>query len=233
MLFTSAVRYPTYVQQEYSKMPGIAGRYCIVGTGGFGREVLCCLQDFLATTGERAEDCAVFMVDDEYYSSPEIMRVPVIRRADFIPEDYKVLVAVSDPATRKSICASLPPETVYATLIHPTVIISEWVEIGAGSIITAGCVVTCNIKFGNHTHLNLNTTIGHDGVFGDFFTTAPGASISGGCRFAECVYFGTGSSVREGISICNHVTIGMGGVVVKDILDSGTYIGNPTRPLSH
>ena len=35
-------------------------------------------------------------------------------------------------------------------------------EIGAGSIITAGCIITTNIKIGKHSHLNLHTTIGHD-----------------------------------------------------------------------
>ena len=41
-------------------------------------------------------------------------------------------------------------------------------------------------------------------------------SISGNCTFGEKI-FGTNSSVRQGVSICNDVTIGMGGVVVKNI----------------
>ena len=33
------------------------------------------------------------------------------------------------------------------------------------------------------------------------------------------------------MSICSDVTIGMGGVVVKDIADAGVYIGNPLKQL--
>ena len=66
---------------------------------------------------------------------------------------------------------------------------------------------------------------------GDFFTTAPSANISGNCNFGDCVYFGTNSAVRQGVKICDNVTIGMGGVVVKDITEEGVYIGNPLKKL--
>ena len=210
----------------------LSKKYCIVGTGGFGREVLCCLIDYLAITEYRVQDSAVFMVDDEYFKDSNIMGVPVIRKSEFDESEYDVLVAIGDSATRKSVVTSLPAATTYATLIHPTATVSEWVEIGEGTIITAGCVVTCNIQLGKHAHLNLNTTIGHDCRLGDYFTTAPGANISGSCIFGECVYFGTSSSVRQGVNICDNVTIGMGGVVVKDIDEAGVYIGSPVRKLA-
>lgn len=92
--------------------------------------------------------------------------------------------------------------------------------------------MTCNIKIGKHAHLNLHTTIGHDCIIGDYFTTAPATNISGNCEFGECVYFGTNSSVRQGIKICDNVTIGMGGIVVKNINEEGVYIGNPVKKLN-
>jgi acetyltransferase-like isoleucine patch superfamily enzyme len=66
---------------------------------------------------------------------------------------------------------------------------------------------------------------------GDFFTTAPAANISGNFHFGDCVYFGTNSAIRPGVKICDNVTIGMGGVVVKDITEEGVYIGNPLKKL--
>ena len=105
------------------------------------------------------------------------------------------------------------------------------IEIGEGSVICAGSILTTNIKIGKHSHLNLLTTIGHDTVVGDYFTTAPGAKISGNCNIGECVYFGTNSSVREKITICDNVTIGLNGGVVKNINKSGIYVGVPTRLL--
>lgn len=127
---------------------------------------------------------------------------------------------------------NFPPETNFITIIHPTAIISDWVKIGKGSIITAGTILTCNINIGNHAQINLQTTIGHDCSIGNYFTTAPNVNISGDCKFGECVYFGTNSAIRQGIRICDNVIIGMGGIVVKDINEEGVYIGNPVRKLN-
>lgn len=206
-------------------------KICILGTGGFGREVLCCLIDAISSTKLRIEDIACFMVSDEYFNENKIMGVDVIPQSKFDPLIYDVVVAIGEPNSRKSVVDSLPPQTTYTTIIHPSAVISKWVEIGEGSVITAGTILTCNIKIGKHAHLNLHTTIGHDCIIGDFFTTAPAANISGNCSFGDYVYFGTNTSVRQGVKICNNVTIGMGGVVVKDITEEGVYIGNPLKKL--
>lgn len=204
-------------------------KICIFGTGGFGKEVLCCLIDIYKN--EELNEIACFMVDDENYTTSSVLGIDVLRFSDFNPELYDLFVAVGDPVTRKKIVEKMPNSTTYATIIHPSVILSKWVEIGEGSILTAGSILTCNIRLGKHSHLNLNTTIGHDCNFEDYFTTAPNVNISGNCNFGECVYFGTSSSVRQGISICDNVTIGMGAVVVKSIVESGIYIGSPAKKL--
>ena len=206
-------------------------RICIFGAGGFGREVLCCLIDSIATINLKIEEIVCFMVSDEHFKESKIMGIDVIPQSSFEPDKYNVVVAIGDPILRKKIVNNLPEQTKYTTIIHPSAIISEWVEIGEGSVITAGSVLTCNIKIGKHAHLNLQTTIGHDCVIGDFFTTAPAANISGNCQFGNCVYFGTNSAVKQGIKISDNVTIGMGGIVVKDICEEGVYIGNPLKKI--
>lgn len=207
-------------------------KICIFGTGGFGREVLCCLIDYInANNNSKIEDITCFMVDDEYFKDNIIMGINVIKKSEFDPLLYDLVVAVANPILRKNIIDKLPINTTFAKIIHPSAVISKWVEIGEGSIITAGTIITCNIKIGKHSHLNLQTTIGHDCQIGDFFTTAPGAKISGNCQIGNNVYLATNSSVRENIKICDNVTVGMGGVVVSDIKESGVYIGNPVRKI--
>jgi sugar O-acyltransferase (sialic acid O-acetyltransferase NeuD family) len=206
-------------------------KICIVGTGGFGRETLCCLIDSIKESGKKISDIACFMERDEDLKEKEIMGIPVIPQSTFDPLIYDVVVTIGDPSKRKKVVNSLPENTTYATIIHPNAVISEWVEIGEGSLIMAGCIITCNIKIGKHAQLNLHSTVGHDCQIGDFFTSAPAANISGSCTFGNCVYFGTKAAVKQGIKIIDNVTIGMGGVVVKDIMEEGTYIGNPLRKL--
>ncbi len=206
-------------------------KICIFGTGGSGRETLCCLMYSIAGTGKKIGDIACFMVDDEYFSDTEIMGIAVIPKSRFDMDLHEVVVSIGDSALRKKIVESFPKFTKFATIIHPSVIMSQWVEIGEGSIITAGCILTCNIKIGKHAQLNLATTIGHDFVANDYFTTAQGVNVSGNCTFGECVYLGANAAVREKISLCDNVTIGMGGIVVKNINESGVFVGNPVKRL--
>jgi sugar O-acyltransferase (sialic acid O-acetyltransferase NeuD family) len=202
-------------------------KVCIFGTGGFAREVFCCLIDSWRSKNKAIEDQVVFMEDDDRLTEVVIMGIPVIPKSQFDPTVYDLVIGISDPKIRKKIVAEFPANTPYTTIIHPNVVMSEWVKIGIGSVITVGCTLTCNIKIGQHAQLNPNTTIGHDCIIGDFFTAAPAANISGSCNIGDCVYFGTNTAVKQGISICENVTIGMGGVVVKSITEPGVYIGCP------
>lgn len=204
---------------------------CIFGTGGFGSETYCCLIDAMKAQGKVAAASTCFMVGDEHYSESEVMGIKVIRQSEFLPENYDVVVAIGDPAARKKVVSSLPSNTTYTTIIHPSVVMSSWVQIGEGSIITAGTILTCNIIIGKHAQLNLHTTIGHDCIIGDYFTTAPAANISGNCAFGNQVYIGTNVAIKQGVKIPSDTTIGMGAVVVKDITTAGIYIGNPLKQL--
>jgi len=194
----------------------------IIGAGGFGREVYWSLP-----FRERVD--TVFFVDDEYYDGLNSEILP-LSKLDI--NEYEVVVAIGNPIDRKRIVDSLPQGVKFFTHIHNSVLIMDKnIEIGEGSIICAGTILTTNIKIGKHTHLNLHTTVGHDSITGDFFTTAPGVKVSGNCKIGNCVYLGTNSSVREKISICDNVTVGLNSGVVKNINESGTYVGLPSKKI--
>ena len=203
----------------------------IIGAGGFGKETLCCLIDSIAHTSLKIEDIACFLVSDEHVDTDFVLDIPVVPLSQFNPKHYDVVVAIGDPVSRRKMVESLPKKTTFTTIIHPKASISKWVEIGEGSIITAGVVLTCDIKIGKHAHINLHTSIGHDCQIGDYFTTAPAANISGHCHFGNGIYIGTNASIRQNITICDNVIVGMGGVVLRNIDESGVYIGNPLKKL--
>lgn len=104
-------------------------------------------------------------------------------------------------------------------------------RVGIGSIICPGTILTTNITIGNHVLLNLNCTVGHDVVIDDYTTASPGVNISGNVTIGKRCYLGTNCVIRENIDICDDVIIGAGGVVVKDITEPGTYVGNPVKKL--
>jgi len=143
-----------------------------------------------------------------------------------------MMVSLSDVNDRKRIVDSLPKETKYFTFVHPTVLsMDNNIEIGEGSFIGAYSILTTNIKVGKHSILNRGNQIGHDSIIGDYFSAMPGSIVSGNVNLGNKVYLGTNSSIREKITICDNVIIGLNTGIVKDINISGTYIGQNTRKL--
>ncbi len=198
----------------------------IIGTGGFAKEVFCLIRDLGNSYHVKA-----FVEKDEVYDNTLLLNTPIIPQSKFQAPDGEAVIAIGDPEIRANVVHQLPPDTHYATLIHPSVIMSPWVQIGEGSVICARTTLTCDICLGRHTQLNLHTTIGHDCVLGDFVTTAPAVNISGLCQIGDQVYIGTNASIKQNIRITSHTVIGMSAVVVKDIAESGIYVGNPSRML--
>lgn len=201
--------------------------YAIIGAGGFAQEVYNCLLQRLER--DQIRNFTVdFVVDDQYFSETPIFGKTPQRLSEYDFTTKSILIGIADVSVRSRIARQLNAFH-FGTLIHPSASIGLNVSIGAGSIICQNVVLTCNIHLGAHTHLNLHTTIGHDCVIGDFFTTAPGVNISGSCTIGSHVYMGTQVAVREKIRIADHVTVGMGGMVLKNITESGVYIGFPVK----
>tara|TARA_Y100000385_G_scaffold224819_1_gene235106 strand:+ start:201 stop:794 length:594 start_codon:yes stop_codon:yes gene_type:complete len=190
----------------------------IIGAGGFASEIRARLNGINTKC----------FIDREYLSG----EINVHAIEDLDVKTQKAIVCVGDPSLRNKLVKKLPKDLEYFTFIDPTAQIhADDVFIGEGSIICAGTIITTNVKIGKHTHLNLLSTIGHDTVVGDYFTTAPGAKVSGNCNIGDRVYFGTNSSVREKINICDNVVVGLNAGVVKNIEQSGTYVGVPAKKI--
>lgn len=195
-------------------------KIAIIGAGGFGREV------YHHIRSDHPTIPIDLFVDDGYCTNG----LNPLSTLD--TSEYEVLVAIGDPVARSLMVNRLPKDTRYFTFIHSSVVnLDPSNVIGEGSIICAGVILTTNIQLGKHTHLNLGTTIGHDCVIDEFFTTAPHVAISGNCNIKGQVYFGTNSCVKEKINICSNVTIGLNAGVVKHITETGTYVGTPCKRL--
>ena len=202
-------------------------KICIIGSSGFAKEVLWLLKDCNLYD---MVDC--FMEPEELWKEQEIFGKPVKKQSEFDSTKHCAVIGIGDSNLRKKIVKEqLPADTEYPNIIHPSVHISEWVDIGRGAIICAGNIITCDIKIGDFATINLDCTIGHDCIIGDYLTLNPSVNISGICNIGNNVIIGTGAGVKQGIQNCDDVMIGMGAVVVKNILEQGTYVGNPAKKI--
>lgn len=167
----------------------------------------------------------IFVVDDEYADEKAL---PI---SGISPEEYEILVCIGDSITRKKIVDKLK-RFEFFSLIHPSAIIAKNSSIGIGTYIGPYNIITNDVIIGNHSLISRLNSVGHNVETGDYLSMMPGAILSGNCKLGECVYMGNNSSVREKVSICNHVKIGMNAAVVKDISDAGTYVGIPAKRIT-
>ncbi|MDA9280015.1 acetyltransferase [bacterium] len=190
-------------------------KLALFGYGGHAKEVACQIGgDF------------TFFVDDKYSNN---MVKPI---SEFNHEEYSIMIAVSNPVMREEVVNKLHIDTDFFTFIHPTAqIMGDNVNIGEGSFIGANCILTEDINLGDHSILNRGVHIGHDSNLDNYFTSMPNSVVSGNVNFGKYGYMGTNSTVIEKITITNNVTIGAGGVVVKNITNSGVYVGVPTKQI--
>lgn len=191
----------------------------LIGAGSFAREVRAHMNNFKMKC----------FVNQKYFQPNDDN---ILLMSEFDPLTMQALIVVGDPNDRKAIFNKMPIETEYFTFIHPSAqLLGDDIVTGIGTYISANCIITTNVHLGDHTQLNLSSTIGHDCVIGKFFTTAPGVNISGKCDFGERVYIGTNSSIKDKIHICDDVVIGLQAGVVKDINEPGVYVGCPAQKI--
>jgi sugar O-acyltransferase (sialic acid O-acetyltransferase NeuD family) len=202
-------------------------KICIIGSSGLAKETYWLLQEVGL---EDSIEC--FMEPNEYWQQKEVFGIPVKKQSEFDSSRHKAVIGIGDTLIREKIVKTqLPLDTEYPTIIHPNVKMSKWVQLGRGAVICAGNIITCDIKIGDFAFVNLACTIGHDCIIGNYLNMNPGVNLSGICNIGNHVSIGTNAAVRQGIQICNNVTIGMGANVVKNIVESGTYIGSPAKLL--
>jgi sugar O-acyltransferase (sialic acid O-acetyltransferase NeuD family) len=198
----------------------------IYGAGGFGREVA-----WLAETCDCGFEVVCFADDDPSAAGKELNGIPVV---DF--ESLKkqfpgigVVPAIGSPLARQKTMEKLEKAGFSShQLIHPRTEMSRWIETGEGTIICAGCILTTNIRLGKHVQINLDCTVGHDVVMGDYTTLAPGVHVSGWVHFGKRVYVGTGAVFINGTKDAPLV-IGAGACVTKSI-SCGIWGGTRKAP---
>lgn len=203
----------------------------VVGAGGFGREVMEIFKD--QNKIEKKWDIVGFIDDNPALHNKILNGFLVIGGLEWLNENNEEIgcvVAIGDPKIKKIVVEKLETHQIkFVNAIHPSVMMSEYVEFGKDVIICAGAILTVNVKIGNHVNININSTIGHDTVINDYCSIMPTVKVSGNDYLCEGVYLGTGSTLIHQVSIGQWTTIAAGTVVFKDIPENVVAIGMPAK----
>lgn len=113
--------------------------------------------------------------------------------------------------------------------VHPSAIIAPSVEIGAGSVVTAGAVVQPRTRIGRNVIVNTRASIDHDCRIGDHVHVAPGAVLSGSVEIGDTCHIGVGAVVIQNVCIGSGATVAAGATVVRDVSPGTVVKGTPAR----
>lgn len=193
-------------------------RLIIVGASGHGKVVA----DIARLTGYTD---IVFLDDDE--TIKECCGYPVIGKSNEAP-DGEMIIAVGNNEIRKTIMDQYE-DRIFPCLVHPASIIAEDAVIGEGTVVMAGAVINPGARIGRGCIINTSSSVDHDCVVGNYVHISVGAHLAGTVIIGNESWIGAGAIISNNVTVCCNCTIGAGAVVIKDINESGTYVGVPAK----
>lgn len=209
----------------------------IYGAGRFGHEVVWLIEE---CNKDQNLYRVVCFIDDKNIQEKMVNGIGILdletARKRF-PAAF-IVSAIGMPKTRQTVMEKAAKSGFKSeTVIHPTVRYSRRVEMGKGTLICAGTILTTNIILGEYVQINLSCTIGHDAILGDYTTLAPGVHVSGCVHIGKRVYIGTGAVIINGspaspLVIGDDAVIGAAACVTHSVPDGLTVVGVPAKPIS-
>lgn len=193
----------------------------IIGAGGHGKVIA----DMALKNGYQD----ISFIDDN--ATGKCMGFPIIGNSQLLEKLDKLkndfIIAIGNNHIRKRIADS--HEVNWIKLIHPSAQIAYGVEIAEGTVVMSGAVINSDTIIGRHCIINSCAVIEHDNNLGNYVHISPNAALGGTVTIHDLTHVGIGSTVKNNVTIGSEITVGAGAVVVKDLLECGTYVGVPAR----
>ena len=214
----------------------------ILGAGGFACEASFLVEEInhwegLGKTQEYGKwNLLGYIDEDKAKWGSEMRGYPVLGGWDALERlDHSVylICVVGDPASKKTMVErALRLGRDFANLVHPDVTLKGDVFLGKGVLINKGCILTVNIRIGDHVSINPGCGIGHDTVIKDHSTLMWHVNLSGAVEIGEGCMLGSKATVLQEVKIGSWSTVGAGAVVTEDLPEACTAVGIPAKVIS-
>ena len=121
------------------------------------------------------------------------------------------------------------PEVEFATVVHPSVLISKSARVGPGTFLMPGVILSANASVGEGCIVNTASSVNHDCKMADYSSLSAGVHLGGGCSIGIRSSVGLGATVCEKRTIGRDTVIGAGAVVIESVPDEVVCYGVPAK----
>ena len=176
----------------------------------------------------------VVFVDDNARPGEIILGCPVCRSTGQVPcaDSAAHHVALGKLAEKKALFESLRAAGRFLpVLIAPGAVVAEGATIGDGTFVGVGAYIGPRARIGANTIVNTHAVVEHDAVVGDHTHVSINAAVAGYSRIGSEVMIGAGATVIDKLSVGDRIVVGAGAAVIRDLTESGTYVGVPAKRL--
>lgn len=200
----------------------------ILGSGGQGKDVLLLLEEH----NEVSPEWNILGFVDNVVDKVEVDGYPILGGDDWLlnyPRPICVAVALGTSRLRKRVIEKYrnASHVTFPPIISRHAHVSKRATIGMGSVIACSSIVMSDVSIGDFVLVNYDSTVGHDSVIKDFVTLNPSCNISGNVTVESSTDIGTGAQVIQGLHIGTQSIVGAGSVIISDVPDYCTVVGNP------
>lgn len=116
---------------------------------------------------------------------------------------------------------------VFQSIIDPSAVLFENVDVGEGVQLMAGVIVCNDVEIGENSIINTGAVVEHDCRIGKHCHIAPGATLSGGVIVGDETHVGAGATLIQNVILGNRCTVAAGAVVVSSFSDDSKVFGIP------
>jgi sugar O-acyltransferase (sialic acid O-acetyltransferase NeuD family) len=203
----------------------------IVGAGGFGREVYAWIKQH--PEFNKTWVLAGFLDDNLEALNPfgNFANVSVLKNHQVSNANVYICALGLPPVKSKLLASLIEQKAEFISFIHPTAVIGERVKIGRGVVVCPGASISVDISIGDFSMIGPNTTIGHDGTIGAWCTLCAQCDVTGRVTIGDGVFLGSRVSIIPSKKVGRGSILGAGSVVISDVPEGVTVVGNPARIL--
>lgn len=198
----------------------------ILGASGHGKVIA----DIAEALGKWE---SIYFFDDAFPEKTSLGRYKIIGDTEALLKNHQghnVVVGIGNNDIRRMKHRILAEHNVsFATLIHPSAVVSNSASIGVGTVVMPRAVINSDSWIGISCIINTSSVVEHDCKINNFAHLSPNACLGGQVNVGEAAWVGLGSSIKHLVSIGDNATVGVGAAVVKNVVAHDVVVGVPAK----